>query len=445
VLSSASEKPAGGTVLRNKSGDGPETSFKKEIVMTKKIRSLLAWSLLAGAGLVFLSRAASPCTVAIVSAKAAKNGRILMWKNRDTSELDNTLIHLSGPRYGFTAVIDASDPKGKEVWAGLNTAGFAIMNSAASDLAGPARKMNGDGNGAFMKLALGECATVRQFEELLVREKGRFDLAADFGVIDAEGNACFFETAMSSFQKFDSRDPRIAPFGTIVRTNFAFTSPDLLNGGGFIRFDRISHIIEAARAANKIDVRFILQEAARDLVQEKLRSYPLTRSLPEDPAEPLFVNTNDTINRNSTASAIVFEGAPSPDKAHLATMWVILGQPCAGVAVPVWPAAGKVPAPTAGPGTAPLCDFARALAAYLYPDRRGHMSQYLSVSRLRTYGGEGVPAKLLRVENEVIARTAAKLAEWEKKRPAAADMAEFQESAAVFAYEALKRAFPDIR
>jgi hypothetical protein len=413
--------------------------------MTKKIRSFLTWAILAGFSLPFLSRAASPCTLALVSAKAAKNGRVLMWKNRDTSELDNKLIYLSGPRYGFTAVVNASDPTGEEVWGGLNTAGFAIMNSAAPDLAEATKKMNGAGNGAFMKLALGECATVREFEDLLVREKGRFDLAANFGVIDAEGNACFFETASSSFQKFDSRDPRIAPFGTIVRTNFAFTSPDLLNGGGFIRFERISHIIEAARGANRIDARFILQEAARDLVSEKLHSYPLTRPLPEDPAEPLFVNTNDTINRNSTASTIVFEGAPSPEKAHLATMWVILGQPVAGVAVPVWSGAGRVPAPTAGPATAPLSDFARALAAYLYPDRRGHLPQYLSIDRLRTYGGEGAPAKLLRVENEVMARTAAKLAEWEKKRPAAAEMAEFQESAAVFAYEALKREFPDIR
>ncbi|HUT07855.1 MAG TPA: SagB/ThcOx family dehydrogenase [Candidatus Latescibacteria bacterium] len=220
---------------------------------------------------------------------------------------------------------------------------------------------------------------------------------------------------------------------------------------GIYHYDVQAHVLELLKAGDfreAVAQAALFQdftEAARDLVQEKLHSYPLTRPLPEDPAEPLFVNTNDTINRNSTASAIVFEGAPSPDKAHLATMWVILGQPSAGVAVPVWPAAGKVPAPTAGPGTAPLCDFARALVAYLYPDRRGHMPQYLSVSRLRTYGGEGVPAKLLRVENEVIARTVAILAEWEKKRPAAADMAEFQESAAVFAYEALKREFPDIR
>jgi hypothetical protein len=413
--------------------------------MTQKTRKFLTLTLLAGAWLPFLIPAASPCTLAIVSSKAAKNGRVLMWKNRDTAEVDNKLMHFTGRKYAFTAVINAADANPEDVWGGLNTAGFAIMNSQADDLADASKKLDGAGNGALMKLALGECATVHDFEALLVREKGKFDLTANFGVIDAAANACFFETSISSFQKFDVRDPRVAPSGTIVRTNFAFTSPDPMEGGGFIRFERISHVIEAARGANRIDARFILQEAARDLVHEKLHSYPLTRPLPEDPAEPLFINTNDTINRNSSVSVIVFEGAPSPEKAHLATMWVILGQPVAGVAVPVWPSAGQVPALAAGPGTAPLNDFARALVSYLYPDRRGRMPQYLNVNRLRTYGGEGVRAKILRIENEVMARTAEKLVEWEKRRPAAAEVAAFQESAAVAVYEALKKEFPDIR
>ncbi len=413
--------------------------------MSDKRRFAASIVLVVFAGLSVLADPASPCTLAIISAKAAKNGRVLMWKNRDTTEVDNTLMHFTGPRYAFTAVVNAADAKPEDVWGGLNTAGFAIMNSQADDLADPAKKLDGAGNGALMKLALGECATVRDFEDLLVREKGKFDLSANFGVIDAGGNACFFETSVSSFQKFDARDPRVAPFGTIVRTNFAFTSPDLLKGGGFIRFERISHIVEAARGANRIDARFILQEAARDLVHEKLHSYPLTRPLPDDPAEPLFINTNDTINRNSSVSVIVFEGAPSREQAHLATMWVILGQPVAGAAVPVWPSAGRVPALAAGPGTAPLNDFARALVSHLYPDRRGRMPQYLNVNRLRTYGGEGVPAKLFRIENEVMTRTAEKLVEWEKRKPAAADVAAFQDSAAAFVYEALRKEFPDIR
>jgi hypothetical protein len=45
-----------------------------------------------------------------------------------------------------------------------------------------------------------------------------------------------------------------------------------------------------------------------------------------DPATPFYINTSDTINRNSTVSVTLFHGAPSPDKAYLSTMWVLLGQ-----------------------------------------------------------------------------------------------------------------------
>ncbi len=400
---------------------------------------------LVAAGVVLLVQAVVPCTLAVISGRATANGRPLMWKNRDTSDPNNKLMAFKGPKHDFIAVVisEAVDPS--EVWGGQNAAGFALMNSQADDLSDGAKKLDGAGNGAFMKLALGECATVRDFEALLVREKGKWDLAANFGVIDAEGGACFFETRRDSFVKFDTRDPRVAPFGFIVRTNFAFTSPDHMLGGGFDRFERIGHIVEAARAQGRIDARFILREASRDLVHEKLHSDPLARPLPDDPAAPLYVHTNDTINRNTSVSVLVFEGAPSRDRADLGTMWVLLGQPVTGVAVPVWPAAGKVPAVTTGPKTAPLNDLALAVAAYLYPDKRGRMYQYLNVTRLRTYGGEGVLPKLFRVEDRAMERTAAKWAEWAAAKPSAAEMADFQESVAAEAYEALKKEFADLR
>lgn len=396
------------------------------------------------AALVLAARAAAPCTLAVISGRASATGRPLMWKNRDTSDPNNKLMAFKGPKHDFVAVVisEAVDPR--EVWGGQNAAGFALMNSQADDLGDASKKLDGAGNGAFMKLALGLCATVEDFERLLAREKGKWDLAANFGVIDAEGGACFFETRRDSFVKFDARDPRVAPFGTLVRTNFAFTSPDPMLGGGFDRFERIGHLVEAARPQGRLDARFILRESSRDLIQEKLHSNPLAVHLPDDPAAPLYAHTNDTINRNTSVSALVFEGAPSRDEAYLGTMWVLLGQPVAGVAVPVWPASGRVPAATTGPKTAPLNDISRAIVAYLYPDGRGRMYQYLNVTRLRTYGGEGVLAKLYRIEDLVMERAAAKRAEWASNRPAAADMADFQERVATEACESLKKEFSDL-
>ncbi len=386
---------------------------------------------------------ATGCTLALISGKATRDGRALMWKNRDTDKVDNKTLYLTGPEYAFIALVDAGDSMGEEAWGGLNSEGFAVMNSQTDDQGAPGK--DGADNGRFMRRALGECANVAEFEALLGKVKGKLDLTANFGVIDAEGNACFFETSPASFVKFDAKDARVAPFGYIARTNYGFTSPDNLKGGGYIRFERISHILETGFGRGRFDPAFILQQSSRDLVHEKLHSYPLSRELPEDPSEPLFINTNDTINRNTSVSVILFEGAPARDKAHLATMWVNLGQPISCAAVPMWVAAGEVPSITTGPETAPLNDWSKKLVAYLYPDPRGRMKQYLDVNRLRTCGGEGVLPKLFRIENETLARAADRLAEWEAARPAPAAVAEFQEKLASWVFESLKAAFPEIR
>jgi hypothetical protein len=386
---------------------------------------------------------ATGCTLALISGKATRDGRVLMWKNRDTDKVDNKTLYLSGPKYAFIALVDAGDSKGEEAWGGLNSEGFAVINSQTDDQGTPGK--DGADNGRFMRRALGECANVAEFEALLGKVRGKLDLTANFGTIDAEGNACFFETSPVSFVKFDAKDARVAPFGYIARTNYGFTSPDNLKGGGYIRFERISHILETGFGQGHINPAFVLQQSSRDLVHEKLHSYPLSRELPDDPAEPLYINTNDTINRNSSVSVILFEGAPSRDKAHLATMWVNLGQPVSCAAVPMWVAAGEVPSVTTGPETAPLNDWSKKLVSYLYPDPRGRMKQYLDVGRLRTCGGEGVLPKLFRIENEALARAADRLAEWEATRPAPAAVAEFQEKLASWVFESLKAAFPEIR
>ncbi|MBM3284923.1 MAG: hypothetical protein FJY81_03545 [Candidatus Aminicenantes bacterium] len=385
---------------------------------------------------------ATPCTVAVVSGKATADGKPLLWKNRDASAVNNKMIYAKGPKYAFIGLINASDSQGSSVWAGINTEGFAIMNAASSDLADDEK--GGDGNGKFMRLALGECASAADFEALLLRTSGQRQVAANFGLIDAEGNACFYETGKANFVKLDANDRRFAPFGYIVRTNYAFTAPEKFKGGGYIRFERISRLFEKALAEGRLDVKFILLEAARDLVNEKLHSYPLTQPLPSDPARPLYVNTNDTINRNSTVSVAVFHGAASREKAFLATMWVMLGRPVCSVAVPLWACVPEIPAPVGGSTTAPLNDLAKSIAAYLYPDKRGHMTQYLNVTRLRNYGGEGVLPKLLRIENEAISRTESKRRQWEKSKPDPNEVAEFEASLAAWVLEAVKNSFPDL-
>jgi len=386
---------------------------------------------------------AFPCTVAAVSGKATPDGRALLWKNRDAPAVANKMVYVKGEKHGFIALINADDNSAEHAWAGINTVGFAIMNAASGDLAEGPEGMND--NGRFMKEALEKCSNVSDFEKLLLDTNGKRRVGANFGVIDAEGNACIFETGSSSFVKFDAADPKVAPQGYIVHTNYAYTSPVKDGGGGYIRYERATRLFQTAYAEGRLDLRFILQEAARDLVNEKLHSYPLSNPQAFDSSSPLYINTNDTINRNSTVSVALFHGAPSPEKAYLATMWILLGQPICSVAIPLWAPAESVPEICSGSATSVLNDFSRTLVSFLYPDQRGHMYQYLNVSRLLDYGGEGVLKILFKIENHVFLKTAEKLETWEKQRPSPQELRDFQEKIATWAYDSLRKAFPEIK
>ena len=382
-----------------------------------------------------------PCTVAAVSGKVTPDGRALLWKNRDAPAVANKMVFVKGEKHSFIALINADDNSAEHAWAGINTAGFAIMNAASSDLAEGPEGMND--NGRFMKEALEKCSNVSDFEKLLLDTNGKRRVGANFGVIDAEGNACIFETGRSSFVKFDAADPKVAPQGYIVHTNFAYTSPVKDGGGGYIRYERATRLFQTAYAEGKLDLSFILQEVARDLVNEKLHSYPLSNPRAVDSSSPLYINTNDTINRNSTVSVALFHGAPTPEKAYLATMWILLGQPICSVAIPLWASAESVPEICNGSATSVLNDFSRTLVSFLYPDQRGHMYQYLNVSRLLDYRGEGVLKMLFKIENHVFLKTREKLETWEKQRPSPQELRDFQEKMATWAYDSLRKAFPE--
>lgn len=381
----------------------------------------------------------TPCTVAVVSGKVTLDGCPLLWKNRDTSAVNNKIAYFQGEKYNFIGLITAGQEPVQSVWAGINTQGFAIINSASSDLS--ESEKSGKDNGRFMKRALGQCGDVADFESLLQKTKGQRQVSSNYGVIDAHGNACFFETSDTKYAKFDANDPRVAPDGYIVHTNFAYTSPVENGGGGYIRFERVSRLFQNAAAENRLNVRFILQDACRDLVNEKLHSYPLTDP-PADHASPVYINTNDTINRNSTVSVAVFHGSPNPEKTYLSTMWILLGQAVCTSAAPLWPHAQAVPDVLGGEGKAPMNRLAQKARDYLYPDQRGHMRQYLHLDRFLNYKDQGVLGELLSIENKVLAWTQEKLKEWKQEKPRAEDMFAFEDRMAAWVYKSLKKAFP---
>ena len=71
------------------------------------------------------------CTTLVAGGAATPTGGPLLWKNRDTGTLSNRVIQVIEHPYSFIALTDGDDSAGRMAWAGINTAGFAIANSAS--------------------------------------------------------------------------------------------------------------------------------------------------------------------------------------------------------------------------------------------------------------------------------------------------------------------------
>jgi hypothetical protein len=75
----------------------------------------------------------SACSTAIVSGKATPDGRPLLWKHRDTDNFNNKMMFFAGSRYEYIGLVNSQDSLW-HVWAGTNSAGFSIMNSASYNI-----------------------------------------------------------------------------------------------------------------------------------------------------------------------------------------------------------------------------------------------------------------------------------------------------------------------
>ena len=53
-------------------------------------------------------------------------------------------------------------------------------------------------------------------------------------------------------------------------------------------------------------------------------------------------------------------------------------------------------------------------------------------------------SRLLKIENEVFARTEKKLKEWGEKKPVQQDIIDFEKEISAWVLESLKKSFPDI-
>lgn len=366
--------------------------------------------------LLFGIVSAFACTTAIISGKYTADGRPLLWKHRDSGFEQNKLMYFSGSKYNFIGLINSADSTGKEVWAGVNSEGFAIMNSASYNLKPESDTTRlVDQEGVVMRAALEQCRTLADFEELLEEWPKPIGVESNFGVIDANGGAAYYETGNFAFTKLDANDPKQAPFGYIIHTNYSFTGNDINDGYGYIRYAAANKLFDNAIASGALNASYLLQKCSRSL-EHSLTGDNLYQNLPDED-DCNFVFFADYIPRKSSVSTVVVQGVNKDESPSHAIMWTMLGWPLTTVAVPVWVLGGsELPKPLMAPAgeAAALCDLSLQLKAKCFPVKRGSGWKYMDLSVLLNQQNSGYLQKLLPVENEILTEAEHRINTWRR-------------------------------
>lgn len=364
---------------------------------------------------LILSQTIQPCTTAVVSGKATDDGRPLLLKNRDADALQNKLVYFFDGKYRFIGLVNSEDKDNKDVWCGFNTAGFGIMNSASYNLKINDTTTISDLEGRIMKMALETCATLEDFEKLLNDLPKPLGVEANFGVIDANGGAAYYETDNIKFIKYDVNDPVVAPNGYLIRTNFSIAGEDN-KGYGYIRYSTASKLFENQTKGGKVSFEFLINDVPRCLVHS-FTNTDLKKSLPESDKDNNYIFFRDYIPRHSSSAAIVVQGVIENESPSLTTMWTILGFPLTSVIVPVWLLEdGTMPSVLQADetGNAPLCNVALQLKDKVFSSQNDASENYLNLSALMNKENSGVRQKLIPVEEQVMEKAKNILSDFRK-------------------------------
>ena len=181
------------------------------------------------------------CTSAIVAAQRSSEGVPLLWKHRDWKLANTHVQHIEGGKYSYTAV--ASSKKGsKSIYAGINEAGFGIINTATKNLPKSSEEEYNAcerkqiSTTAMWHRALRNCATVEAFEKILRTTKRRHKFNTNIAVADGTGAVAYFEIWDLDYRRYDVAE---RAEGFDVRANFSFAGDDEKRGASTRRYDVI--------------------------------------------------------------------------------------------------------------------------------------------------------------------------------------------------------------
>lgn len=341
--------------------------------------------------LVVATAISEACTSAIISASANPYGRPILWKHRDTSNIDNKVEYVpaSASGFGYVALFNASDKKLKEAWMGMNDAGFAIMNTASYNLKDDkvaSSKM--DKEGFVMTIALRECKTVDDFGKLLNRLPRPMGVEANFGVIDAQGNGAYFETNNHSYTRYDLKD---AEGGVMIRTNYSMSGRKN-EGYGFARYLTAEKLLSPHISNRSVTPELLTEEISRGFYHEMLgRDFSCDR----------WVIDQDFIPRYKSTATVAIEGCyPQQDLKNVNSdfvrreyiMWTGLGYPPCAETIGVRLGREGVNEDLRGlmpDGHSKLADRAKEMRAKVFPLKAGNGEKYIDMHVLYNETGSG--------------------------------------------------------
>jgi len=357
------------------------------------------------------------CTTAVISGKATKDGRPMLWKNRDTGAMKNKIMIFHDGKYTYTGLVNSGDKTGKSIWIGYNSTGFAIMNSASYNLNNDTVRQSG-GEGRLMKRALQTCATVGDFEKLLNSLPKPTRLEANFGVIDARGGAAYFELGNFKIFKIDVNNQAVAPNGYLIRTNYSFMGTPG-KGGGYIRYVSTQKVLEHAVDNGGITIKTIMQDATKNL-HHSLTGTNLWDYVSLPAGHNKMVWFRDYVPRRISASSCMVQGTRPGQNAGLTTMWTDLGWPLASITIPViLSKESTLPSVLQYDKKlrdAPLCHYALILKARCYTYKWGTSSKYyMNINALLNADKTGILQVLKPLDNKLIAESENQMQKWENK------------------------------
>lgn len=368
------------------------------------------------------------CTSAIISGKVTPDGRPIMWKNRDTSDLLNCVRYMKGEKYNFIAITGyAKNPR--SIWIGTNEAGFSIMNTVSYNLIEKKEgEKTGARNGSVMRRALEICATVDEFKHYLDTLKRPMLVETNFGVIDAQGNGAYFEVDHTKYTEYDVNDPSVAPHGYLVRANFS-VSGKLNEGAGYVRYQQAEQEIFTASVTNEITPEWLFSNLSRSFANP-LMGIDLKSGMFNKPQTNGWFVEQDFIARQKSSCAVAIQGVKPGEDASFTTMWTVIGYPPVTPAIPVWVkgAAKKLPRLLSVQGEkkfhSPLCDATSLLRDQVYSYTRGSNAEtYFNWELLFNKKGNGYMQLNEGIEQELFRTLYPRIESWRTaKSPSTEDI-----------------------